>query len=231
MPSANFLDQLDTRIAKYDLLCHPFYKAWSAGELTRDDLREYSLDYYHHVNAFPQNLATLAARLPEGETRRAVLSNLADENGGDAANGREHAEIWLDFAEGMGAGRYAGNAAPAGMAELTAHFADVAATAATEEALAAFYAYESQVPRVAVEKEKGLRQLYGADDRTVGYFTLHQAADIFHTNVWKQQLARTVGTDAAAEGRALDAAELAAKALWTALDGIEQRRQARKLAA
>ena len=23
-----------------DLLCHPFYKAWSAGELTPEDLRE-----------------------------------------------------------------------------------------------------------------------------------------------------------------------------------------------
>ncbi len=231
MASPNFLQQLDARIAQYDLLCHPFYKAWSAGELTREDLREYSLDYFQHVNAFPQNLATLAARLPEGETRNAVLSNLADENGGDAAKGRPHAEIWLDFAEGMGAGRTVPANAAAGVAELTAHFAAVASEAATEEALAAFYAYESQVPRVAVEKERGLREMYGADDRTVGYFTLHQTADVFHMQVWQQQLDRVIGDDAKAETRALDAAEAAAKSLWGALDGIELRRQARKLAA
>ncbi len=53
MTNQEFFEQLERRIAKYDLLCHPFYKAWVAGDLTRDDLREYALDYYHHVAAFP----------------------------------------------------------------------------------------------------------------------------------------------------------------------------------
>jgi len=45
--------QLESSIAKYDLLCHPFYKAWSAGELTREDLRAYALatsDWYFNFN-------------------------------------------------------------------------------------------------------------------------------------------------------------------------------------
>jgi pyrroloquinoline-quinone synthase len=42
MDTVEFFEQLDARIAKYDLLCHPFYKAWSAGELTRKDLRQYA---------------------------------------------------------------------------------------------------------------------------------------------------------------------------------------------
>ena len=104
MTTAEFFDQLDARIAPFDLLCHPFYRAWSAGQLSRDDLREYARDYYHHVNAFPTYLAELSMRLEEGELRRAVLANLADEKGWDAAN-PEHAELWLDFAEGMGASR------------------------------------------------------------------------------------------------------------------------------
>ena len=103
MTTAQFLEQLDTCIAKYDLLCHPFYKAWSAGELTRDNLREYAQDYYHHVEAFPSYLAALAIRLEEGETRRAVLANMADEKGG--ADAASHAELWLDFAEGTGSSR------------------------------------------------------------------------------------------------------------------------------
>ena len=49
MTHQQFIQELDARIAKYDLLSHPFYKAWSAGELTREDLREYALDYYQHV--------------------------------------------------------------------------------------------------------------------------------------------------------------------------------------
>jgi len=31
METKEFLSLLDQRIHSYDLLCHPFYKAWSAG--------------------------------------------------------------------------------------------------------------------------------------------------------------------------------------------------------
>src|SRR5438094_7201161 len=105
MNSMPFSQELQARIAKFDLLCHPFYKAWSAGELSRVDLREYARDYYHHVKAFPTYLAELSMRLEESELRRAVLSNLADEKGGSDSANPEHAELWLDFAEGMGAER------------------------------------------------------------------------------------------------------------------------------
>jgi len=83
METKAFLSLLEERIHQYDLLCHPFYKAWSAGELTRDDLREYAEDYYPHVDAFPGYLAQFGVRLEEGELRRAVLANMTDEKGGD----------------------------------------------------------------------------------------------------------------------------------------------------
>jgi pyrroloquinoline-quinone synthase len=222
MNTAEFLEQLDARVARYDLLCHPFYKAWSAGELTRDDLREYARDYYHHVEAFPGYLAQLAVRLEDGELRRAVLANMCEENG--AEDGRSHAELWLDFAEGMGAARAMDAHAPVQeISELTGHFQRVASEDSPEEALAAFYAYESQVPRVAKEKERGLRALYGAEDKTCAYFTLHATADIYHSNVWRKQLEKRVTANPEVAGPALDAAENAAKMLWQALDGIEAR--------
>lgn len=225
MDSQEFLRELEARIAKYDLLCHPYYKAWSAGELTREDLREYAVDYYEHVNAFPAYLAAFGIRLEEGDLRRAVLANMRDEQGGDG--GQSHADMWLDFAEGMGASRNRfGRRAVKEVSELVAHFTQVASTGTPEEALAAFYAYESQVPRVAAEKNRGLVEMYGADERTAQYFALHTTADVYHANVWKEQLSKRVGTDQAAAENALSAAEEAAKALWTALDGIEGRRMA-----
>jgi len=230
MTTQQFFEELEQRIAKYDLLCHPFYQAWAAGELTREELREYALEYYHHVEAFPAYLAALGIRLDEGELRRAVLSNMRDEQGGEDVNGdpgRAHSDIWLDFAEGMGARRSAFGHSPIGEVKaLVDHFAGVATTGTVEEALAAFYAYESQVPRVAAEKDRGLRDLYGADERTRSYFTLHTTADVFHSNVWKQQLKRCVDAEPENAPKALDAAEAAAKALWKALDGIEARRSA-----
>ena len=230
MTTQEFFQQLDARIAQFDLLCHPFYKAWSAGELSRDDLRKYGQDYYHHVNAFPTYLAELSMRLEESELRRAVLANLADEKGWDYATGNnpEHVDLWLDFAEGMGASRnLRGHEPVAEINDLMSFFHEVAGNGTPEEALAAFYAYESQVPRVAKEKARGLREMYGADEETCGYFTLHSTADVYHAQVWRQQLARRLEQNPRVAEPALTAAEKAAKALWTALDGVEARRIAK----
>jgi pyrroloquinoline-quinone synthase len=228
MTTEQFFEQLDTRIAKYDLLCHPFYQAWSAGELRREDLREYAQDYYHHVEAFPSYLAELGIRLDESELRQAVLANMADEKGTAdalAEKSTPHSEMWLDFAEGMGASRdMRGHRPVPEITELTRFFHRVASEGTPEEALAAFYVYESQVPRVAKEKARGLREMYGADQRVTAYFTLHTSADVYHSQVWRQQLGKRLELNPQMAEKALAAGENAAKALWNALDGIEARR-------
>jgi pyrroloquinoline-quinone synthase len=221
---ADFFQQLDARIAKYDLLCHPFYKAWAAGELTRDDLREYAQDYYHHVEAFPSYLAAFGLRLEEGELRRAVLANMCDEKGVDGRKGTNavpHSDLWLDFAEGMGSSRNLEWHCP--VKEIRQLITN---EGTLEEALAAFYAYESQVPRVAQEKERGLREMYGADHKTCGYFTLHATADVYHSQVWHNQIEKRIEANPETAEAALEAGENAAHALWRALDGIEARRGA-----
>jgi pyrroloquinoline-quinone synthase len=225
--SEDFFLQLDARIAQFDLLCHPFYKAWSAGKLSREDLGEYAREYYRHVKAFPAYLAELSVRLEDGELRRAVLSNLLDEKGGPDPATPEHAELWLDFAEGMGSRRNLGSHVPLPeVRRLVSFFDDLAAEGLPEEALAAFYAYESQVPRVAREKARGLRDMYSADEKTRAYFDLHSTADVYHARVWREQLESRLKANPEAAEKALAAGEAAAKALWRALDGIEARRTA-----
>lgn len=225
MTTQEFFAELDARIAKYDLLCHPFYKAWSAGELTREDLRHYGQNYFHHVNAFPDYLQTFASRLPQGDARRAVEANRDDEMGSHGS--RPHAELWLDFVEGMGGERAGAERPVAEIEALMRTFHSAAEQGTAEEALATFYAYESQVPRVAAEKARGLQAMYGADAKTCEYFTLHTTADVYHSRVWKKQLGNVVESSPEASDRALHAAESAAKALWNALDGIDAQRMAR----
>ncbi len=232
MTFPQFSEQLEARIAKYDLLCHPFYKAWAAGELTREELRAYAADYYPQVAAFPEYLGKLASRTMDGELRGALLINRADELGAEEPDGRAHEELWLDIAEGMGAarGQVRQHTPLPEVQELIAAFRRVAEEGSAAEALATFYAYESQVPRVAKEKARGLRELYGASATTCRYFTLHQTADVHHARVWKQQLERELAANPAAESEALEAAEAAAGALWRALDGIERQRLERRAA-
>jgi pyrroloquinoline-quinone synthase len=233
METKGFLSLLEEHIQRYDLLCHPFYKAWSAGELTGEDLRTYAEGYYPHVEAFPGYLAQLGVRLEEGELRRAVLANMTDEKGGEDSFGepeRSHADLWLDFVEGVGGSRVPKRRSPVEVDSLISWFGHVASEGTPEEALAAFYAYESQVPRVAQAKDRGLRDLYGADEKTRGYFTLHTTADVYHSQVWRTQLEKRVKTNPERAEKALTAAESTAKALWTALDGFEARRLERTAA-
>ncbi|HEY2000880.1 MAG TPA: iron-containing redox enzyme family protein, partial [Acidobacteriaceae bacterium] len=140
-----FFTALDARIARYDLLQHPFYQAWSKGELTRDELREYASEYWHHVSAFPTYLSALHARLEDAPLRRTVLENLADEEGLPA--GRAHSDLWMDFAAGMGAdsATVRGRTLQPETAALIAHFRN-AMQDSPAAALASLYSYESRVP-------------------------------------------------------------------------------------
>jgi pyrroloquinoline-quinone synthase len=230
MTTSEFFEQLEARIAPYDLLCHPFYQAWAAGELTREDVCGYAQDYYHQVEAFPSYLAAFGLRLEDGELRQAVLANMCDEKGVKGKPGIasvRHSDLWLDFAEGMGSSRNLDWHHPVPeIRRLVRHFHHVASEGTPEEALAAFYVYESQVPRIAQEKERGLREMYGADDKTCGYFKLHATADVYHTHIWRQQLEKRIAAHPEGVQAALAAAEKAARMLWQALDGIEARRTA-----
>jgi pyrroloquinoline-quinone synthase len=161
----NFWEELETRIAKYDLLKHPIYQAWTEGRLSREDLRRYAAEYYHHVAAFPDYLQEFVARLPEGDLRHAVLGNIEDELGVGSPDGRPHHALWLDFAESVGAtAEQVQKREPLPeIRELISTFQRLAREGSPAAALAAFYAYESQVPRVAQEKARSLRGEYAAD--------------------------------------------------------------------
>jgi pyrroloquinoline-quinone synthase len=229
--SAAFFSALDSRLERYDLLQHPYYQAWSKGELTRGDLREYAAEYWHHVAAFPAYLSALHSQLPDGKLRRMVAANLADEEGlahGDVA----HSDMWMDFAAGMGAaeGEVRARKLAAETRALLEHFR-AAMQLSPAEALAALYAYESRVPAIAQTKAEGLEKHYATDARTRRYFTVHTTADAFHAQVWRDALAAELAAHPEEREAALRAGEDAARMLWATLDGVERARQTRAVAA
>jgi pyrroloquinoline-quinone synthase len=228
--SAVFFQALEARLESYDLLKHPYYQAWSKGELTREDLREYASEYWHHVSAFPAYLSALHSRLPDGKLRRLVLENLADEEG--LEDGVPHSDMWMDFARGMGAEEADVRARKIGpeMRALLDHYRATMQDSPAA-ALAALYAYESRVPAIAKTKAEGLAGHYGADASTRRYFTVHVTADVHHARVWRNALAAELATHPEQTEASLAAAEDAARTLWTALDGAERRRQERLAAA
>ena len=228
--TSEFFARAEERMERYNLLRHPFYTAWTAGELTREVLREYAAEYWHHVSAFPAYLSALHSRLEDGATRRMVATNLADEEGVSSPDGRAHSDLWMDFAKGMGASEVdvKTRALQPESQRLISSFRRIANEGTPVAALAAFYAYESRVPAIAREKAAGLKDRYGADSATTRYFALHQTADVLHADVWRKLISGELAKAPDLAIEALDAVEETAAALWSALDGIERGRQARR---
>ena len=71
------LDKIDNDIAEKHLLKHPFYLAWTRGELSREALTDYARQYYHHVAAFPTYLSAVHAKCDDQPTRKQLLDNLS----------------------------------------------------------------------------------------------------------------------------------------------------------
>lgn len=170
------ISAMDEQIAGRKLLLHPFYQRWSAGTLTREALCDYARQYYHHVATFPRYLSAVHSNTTDIETRRQILANLMDEEAGNP----NHPELWLRFAEGVGANRDdAQRAEPwEETSDLVRTFHSICRDGSTAEGLATLYAYESQIPEVAEAKIAGLKKFYQADDpRTLAYFEVHKEAD------------------------------------------------------
>ena len=211
------LKQLDDLIASRSILNHPFYQAWTAGTLTRADLQTYAASYYPHVAAFPGYLETAAAGAQDAAIRAELLDNLREELSEPAP----HPELWLQFADGMGADRSTITAAPTTEATQTtvAAFQSLCQES-TLAGVVALYAYESQQPEVAKRKAAGLCERYGVtDSKTLEYFTVHAEADVRHREGERRAIASLLENGASAN-ETLKAANRALDAYWGLLDGV-----------
>ena len=215
--TTDIIDELRALVDERSLLKHPFYQAWQRGELTLDALRGYASQYYPHVLAFPQYVSAAHAICHTQAERQELLENLIEEERGE----ENHPELWLRFAEGVGATRdEIERATPLPETErLVATFRDATARRTFAEACAALYVYESQVPDVARTKIDGLKRFYGRDDaRTLQFFEVHIGADEVHSEVGAQMVRRNT-RDAADRARVLATGRECADALWSFLDG------------
>lgn len=213
----SIIDAIDARVTRRHLLQHPFYQAWSRGELSLDALRDYAAQYYKHVAAFPTYLSAVHAQTEDAEVRREILSNLMDEEAGTP----NHTELWLQFAESLGLSRDEVQSTPAWPAtkNLVASFRDCCGKRGTGVGLASLYAYESQIPAVSEKKIEGLRQFYGSTNpEGYRYFTVHIEADREHAAVEAAQIARTV--DSGTQEGALEAVDEVLDGLYGLLSAV-----------
>ena len=76
---------------------HPFHKLLHGGQLDRGQVQAWALNRFYYQRQIPVKDATLIARLPTSELRRAWRSRLVDHDGdGTAPGGMER---WIKLAE------------------------------------------------------------------------------------------------------------------------------------
>ena len=215
-----YLDNLDNDIAEKHLLKHPFYLAWTRGELSREALRDYAEQYYHHVAAFPTYLSAVHAKCDDQPMRKQLLANLIDEEAGSP----NHPELWKQFANALGVDDLdlATTDEQPETRNLIDTFRSVCGNGATAAGLAALYAYESQIPAICESKIDGLKKHYGfTDPKAYEYFSVHLEADREHSAAERKLLSAYVNNHnidnvRASVRRVLDA-------LWEMLSGVCRR--------
>ncbi len=208
---------IDRMIEERTLLRHPFYEAWSAGELSMPSLAGYSKEYYQLVKAVPRMMAPIVAAAPAGE-RPELEANMAEE--------RDHIRPWAGFAASLGVGREELES-HRGL-EKTARAVDAMVSLASSGYAAgacAMYAFEKELPKISRTKMEGLAEFYGIDaDDAIEYFVLHTEADVRHAASWRGIIegldgAAGEGPDArAARSAMLDAASASLSAQHLLLD-------------
>jgi pyrroloquinoline-quinone synthase len=200
-------DRIESARERWNVLRHPFYRRWSAGELSREELARYSGQYRHAVRAIAAVSEAAADAAPERpELRR------------HAAEERDHVALWDGFVEAAG-GSVADAPTPETEECVRAWSQPAAGRGDLLARLARLYAVESGQPEISRTKRQGLLGCYGfAEGPGTAYFRLHERRDTEHAAEGRElidELAARGDEDAV-----VAAAEAALRANWRLLDGV-----------
>lgn len=211
-------EQLDAIVAENHLLTHPFYVAWTEGKLSRDHLKQYAKQYFHHVLAFPTYISAVHYNTPHLAVRQELLENLVSEEQGE----KNHPALWRQFALALGA--TADELETSDKLDSTIGLIDTFRHLCLNRpfyaGLAALHVYESQIPDVAAVKIDGLKQFYGMDNPAdYEFFSVHQVADVYHAESTAKLIETYAVTDEQ-QAEVCQVAQTAAHALWHFLDGV-----------
>jgi pyrroloquinoline-quinone synthase len=203
--SGSVWERIEESRARHNVLEHPFYVRWSAGELTPEELARYAGQYRHATEALAR-LCDQAADQAPPERRDEIAAHAAEEEA--------HVGLWDGFVEAAG-GEIGAEPTPETSECVTAWTAPDGYLAQ----LARLFAIESGQPEIARVKREGLARFYGIDGGTGSeYFRVHEGADEAHADESRRLIEEAMSPDDA--DAVVAAADSAFRANWRLLDGV-----------
>lgn len=177
---SKLVQRIDEMIEERSLLKHPFYEMWSAGNLTKESLAGYSMEYFQLVKTVPLLMIPIIEQAPQK-----VLEELRENQQEEF----DHITPWLGFAAELGVTEkyletYMGlektNRAVLDLMDLSVNY---------ESGVCAMYALEKEIPKISQTKLDGLAEFYGITSKdATKYFKLHTEADIRHAASWRNMI-------------------------------------------
>lgn len=199
------LSSLDPLISDRSLLKHPFYQKWNKGELTLENLRVYAKEYYWLVQRIPGIVEKARNLIADPLIKMRIEQNVQEE--------LSHIDLWIRFAKALKISEAElHDYEPSVQVKLAVRSLEELVSQGEEEAVAAIYALERELPKIAETKMDGLEKFYGlTSDDARAYFQEHLNEEK-HFSVW-------MSVDVSEE-RARPAVEASMKAQNQILDAV-----------
>lgn len=179
-----FIEELRQLVEANQSWDNPFTQALARGELSRDDLKNLAIWFYHFTSLTPRVFGTIYANSPDRKVRRAILMNLIDEDTDESDASASHPELAMRFCEALGLTRE-----EVEQYDLWPEWREVADwrlnLAATEHSAVAMctlsIAGESQFQRACARIAPALRKHYQMSARDIESWAAHIEADLEHS--------------------------------------------------
>ena len=214
MKNEQLFSQIKETIQAKHMLHHPFYKCWTMGKLTKEELSDYLKQYYYLEASFPRFMSALHSNTENAAMRQTMLVNLIDEEAGED---NHIAQLLRLCDKGFGFSKEEIEAIEpnAKTKALITAFEQATSSEDIKNGLAALVVYKQQVSDVAKTKVEGLKEHYNVtDENTLQFYTTHAEVNTSYHELLDQVASQEN------EEQVLEQVIDIRNAFWNFLDGV-----------
>lgn len=221
-----FAQELYELVARKHSKDHPVIGMIERGELTRDQLLGFTVQFYQlFPKVFPKPIAALYARCPDDpDIEKHLLENVIEEGTGQVSGSASHRDLYIEFGKVMGLSPQALDAAeplPETAALLNWREVLFSQRPWIEAIASQGYALEGTAAERMKRIVRGLRDHYGIPEEGMGYWTVHIQVEDEHGSVGATAVERFARTDEQ-QAAVREAVQRTLDTFWMFFDGVKR---------